>query len=451
MTTRAREFLDRSRGLLNRSRAAAAEFLSQPGQFDGRTSAWTLQPADQLPAAGTERQAQSAPESSDAADAADAALAGICSSLAMRDLNLVDSLLAQLEEMETSEENHHRLGELYRLDHLATRLRRNAENLRVLSGRDSGEAGSHTTSLVDVIRAGMSSIENYERVAIGRTVSLGIVALAADDISRLLAELLDNATTQSPPDSQVRISAHLTETGSVLVRIEDDGIGLPPQRLAELNERLHAEPVLDDAAVRHMGLAVVRRIAARHELRTNLERRSPHGTTATVLLPAHVVCELDEDAWSGMHTVVLPRTGRTQVPEPAQHAAPAARIPSQQETEPEGAHAATGAQARAQPSPAPRRTPPRPQAEQPSAGTTTQSGLPRRVSRSIRNADAGPQDVLGTSDTAEGHAKLLADLDAFSDGEQQAHDGTDVEATDGQSPNSQPQQPSEQPQEGTQQ
>ena len=439
MTTRAREFLDRSRGLLNRSRAAAAEFLSQPGQFDGRPGAWTLQPTG--PPTDDDHRAE---PGKDSADTADAALAGICSSLAMRDLNLVDSLLAQLEEMEASEEDHHRLGELYRLDHLATRLRRNAENLRVLSGRDSGEAGSHTSSLVDVIRAGMSSIENYARVAIGRTVSLGIVAFAADDISRLLAELLDNATTQSPPDSQVRISAHLTETGSVLIRIEDDGIGLPPQRLAELNERLHADPVLDDAAVRHMGLAVVRRIAARHELRTNLERRSPHGTTATVLLPAHVVCELDEDAWSGIHTVVMPRSGRTQVPEPAQPQPQAARIPSQQEAESSGAHAP--AQAAAAPSPTPRSAPLRPQAEQPAAGTTTQSGLPRRVSRSIRNADAGPQDVMSTSDTAEGHAKLLADLDAFSDGEQQAHDGTD-----GESPNGQAQQPPEQPQEGNQQ
>src|SRR5699024_9051706 len=218
----------------------------------------------------TEQPSAQPPE---ATQSPDTALAGICSSLAMRDLNLVDSLLSQLEQMESSEEDHNRLDELYRLDHLATRLRRNAENLRVLSGKDSGEATSGTSSLVDVIRAGMSSIEEYARVSIGRTVSLGIVAFAADDISRLLAELLDNATVQSPPDSQVRISAHLTEAGSVLIRIEDDGIGLPPQRLTELNERLHAEPVLDDAAVRHMGLAVVRRISARQIGRASCRER----------------------------------------------------------------------------------------------------------------------------------------------------------------------------------
>ena len=399
MTTRARDLLERSRGLLNRSRAVAAEFLAQPqqGEQHGRheTGVATLERV-RTPDGDNET-----------------ALSGICSSLAMRDLNLVDALLAQLEDMETDEQDHERLGQLYRLDHLATRLRRNAENLRVLSGRETGEAGSNATSLVDVIRAAMSSIEGYARVSIGRTVALGVVGFAADDISRLLAELLDNATSQSAPDTSVRVSAHLTESGSVLVRIEDDGIGLPQQRLDELNERLRAEPVLDDIAVRHMGLAVVRSIAARHELRTSLERRAPHGTTAAVVLPPRLVCELDEDGWSGMHTVVLPRTGITQ---PAQETTHQDHTPAT--TQPTGAPGASG-----RPSPQPRPA----SAEANTAGSTTQSGLPRRVSRSIRNSDAGPQeapqDALAAADTAVGHAQLLADLDAFSDGEQQAKDG----------------------------
>lgn len=403
MTTRARELLDRSRGVLNRSRAAAAEFLAQPEQ--------RAQHAAELP--------QAAPPREHGRD--DTALAGICSSLAMRDLNLVDALLAQLEEMEADEQDHERLGQLYRLDHLATRLRRNAENLRVLSGRDSGEAGAHTTSLVDVIRAGMSSIEGYTRVSIGRTVALGVVGFAADDVSRLLAELLDNATSQSSPDTSVRVSAHLTESGSVLVRIEDDGIGLPQHRLDELNERLHAEPVLDDAAVRHMGLAVVRRIATRHELRTSLERRSPHGTTATVLLPPRLVCELDEDSWSGMHTVVLPRTG----------VSPPAQDPGLQDLTPSAVPRTSSPGAAARPSPQPGPA----SAEANTAGSRTQSGLPRRVSRSIRNSDAGPQeapqDAMHEADTAEGHARLLADLDAFSDGEQQARGGTSAPVNGG--------------------
>src|SRR5699024_1751040 len=338
MTTRRREVRDRSRDLLNRSLAMAADCRAQPGQLETAPNRGRTPTAEAPGHTPQQLEQHSAAES---VESSETALAGICSSLAMRDLNLVDSLLAQLEQMESSEEDHNRLGELYRLDHLATRLRRNAENLRVLSGKDSGETSSGTSSLVDVIRAGMSSIENYARVSIGRTVSLGIVAFAADDISRLLSELLDNATMQSPPDSQVRISAHLTEAGSILIRIEDDGIGLPTQRLAALNERLHADPVLDDAAVRHMGLAVVRRIAARHELRTNLESRSPHGTTATVLLPAHVVCELNEDTWSGTQTVVLPRTGQTTASDSPQQAASSDPTPINPSSRATGGHRST--------------------------------------------------------------------------------------------------------------
>jgi signal transduction histidine kinase len=147
--------------------------------------------------------------------------------MALRDLNLVDSLLAKLEEMESKEQNQDRLGELFQLDHLAARLRRNAENLRILAGRDAGEPASSTSSLVDVIRAAMSSIDHYSRITIGRMVSLGVVGFVAEDLSRLLSELLDNAANQSPPSSTVAVSAHLTEQGSVLLRIEDQGIGVP--------------------------------------------------------------------------------------------------------------------------------------------------------------------------------------------------------------------------------
>jgi hypothetical protein len=149
MATRARELLDHSRVLLDRSRVAAAQFLAAPPRYQATQSPRVIE-APQPPAVRPE------PES---------ALVGICSSMALRDLNLVDSLLAQLEQqleqMESKEEDQDRLGELYRLDHLATRLRRNAENLRVLAGRDAGESSSDTSTLVDVIRAAMSSIDHY--------------------------------------------------------------------------------------------------------------------------------------------------------------------------------------------------------------------------------------------------------------------------------------------------
>jgi signal transduction histidine kinase len=289
MTNRARQLLQRSRDLLERSRVAAVQLLDPPR---GQPAA-----LPRVIEGSREPMIHQEPEG---------AVVDICASIALRDLNLVDSLLALLERMEEHEVDPERLSELYRLDHLAARLRRNAENLRVLAGRDASDAQSDSASIVDIIRAAMSSIDGYSRVSIGRVLALGVVGIAAEDLGRLLAELLDNAAKQSPPDASVRISAHLTDSGSVLLRIEDDGIGMPAERVAELNSRLSDEPKLTDDSVRHMGLAVVRRLAARHDMHVRIDRRSPHGTTATVLLPAALICELPDAAWSGSQTVTTP-------------------------------------------------------------------------------------------------------------------------------------------------
>jgi hypothetical protein len=147
-------------------------------------------------------------------------LAGLCGGVSLR-----DSLLAQLEAMEADEGDPDALARLYELDHVAARLRRNAENLRVLAGHDAGSAADAASPLVDVIRAAMSSIEQYPRIEIGSVTPQAVVGFAVDDLSRLLAELLDNATSHSPPMSKVAVTAHLTEPGGVLLHIEDAGIG----------------------------------------------------------------------------------------------------------------------------------------------------------------------------------------------------------------------------------
>jgi hypothetical protein len=326
--------------------------------------------------------------------------------------------------MESKEDDQDRLGELYRLDHLATRLRRNAENLRVLAGRDAGEPSSDTSTLVDVIRAAMSSIDHYSRITIGRMVSLGVAGFAAEDLSRLLSELLDNAANQSPPNSTVGVSAHLTEQGSVLLRIEDKGIGLPPERLAELNGRLSANPVLDSDSVRHMGLAVVGRIANRHGMIVRLDRRVPHGAIATVLLPTGIVSELPEARWSGAHTVVFPQTGSSgSTASEAKAAAPP--FPSRQRNgAPQRRPPETGLQRRNTPGPAVTKATPTPKPRpRPVPGNegTTPGGLPRRVSRSIKSPGEQPSPVAETG-IAAGPDQLLADLGAFSDGERAARD-----------------------------
>ena len=352
-------------------------------------------------------------------------LAAVCSSVALRDLNLVDSLLAQLEEMEAKEQDQERLSELYRLDHLATRLRRNAENLRVLAGRDAGEPDSDSSSLVDVMRAAMSSIDHYSRITIGRVVSLGVVGFVAEDLSRLLSELFDNAANQSPPSSPVGVSAHLTEQGSVLLRIEDEGIGLPAERIAELNDRLDTAPALDNDSVRHMGLAVVGRLAERHGIHVRLERRTPNGTIATVLLPTGLVSELPERTWSGSQTVVF-----------SQPKVPAAEPPLPPRGEPDFGQGfstsgtlprrggSVSVETRVPPSPRPRPAPP-------ADGGITPGGLPRRVSQSIKGQAQADNPMPERSVNGDGHDELLADLGAFSEGEQAARDEAAVDKDKG--------------------
>ncbi|HEX4725632.1 MAG TPA: ATP-binding protein [Pseudonocardiaceae bacterium] len=257
MTGRARSLIDSYRGqgnLIDRARSAAAQILN---------------PDTPPPPAPTPERA--------VADS----LAGACTTIVRRDLDLIDTLLTRLEQLAAVERDPDKLATLYGLDHLATRLRRNAEALRVLSGEDGGDARHEATPLLGTIRAALSSIEFYQRVSIGRVAALAVVGSAADDVSRLLAELLDNATIQS--QSTVVVSAHLTEKGSVLVRVEDEGVGLSDERLAELN----AES--DDGG--GIGLAVVRRLALRHGIEVRFGRHAPHGTTASALLPAGLVRE----------------------------------------------------------------------------------------------------------------------------------------------------------------
>jgi Histidine kinase-, DNA gyrase B-, and HSP90-like ATPase len=332
-------------------------------------------------------------------------LAGVCADIALRDLNLVDSLLAELERMESEEEDPDALARLYRLDHLATRLRRNAENLRVLAGQEAGEASEETASLVDVIRAAISAIEQYPRVEIGRVATLAVVGFAADDVSRLLTELLDNATAQSPPTTPVTVSAHLTEHGSILLRVEDAGIGLPAERMAGLNSDLAAAPALDRGTIEHMGLAVVRRLAAKHGVKVWLGHRAPHGTTASVLLPAELVREAPPVSLV-RSTAETRATAETRTTPPAQrqarHAAPhsAGRAAPRTGTPDSGGFGSS-----------------RGSLSGGATGGVTPNGLPRRVPTSLRGTSAPPPPPAPRADD---DTQFFADLAALDAGEQAA-------------------------------
>ncbi|MFI9639609.1 nitrate- and nitrite sensing domain-containing protein [Micromonospora sp. NPDC051925] len=214
--------------------------------------------------------------------------------LARRSQTLVDRMIGELDAIERGEEDPKRLAQLFELDHLATRMRRNDENLLVLAGADSAVPRRDDALLVDVLRAAQSEVELYNRIEFGTVdTDISVAAHAVNDVVRLVAELLDNATRFSPPTTTVVADGRRIRD-YVLIQIEDRGLGLTDEQLDSLNRRLAAPPTVDVAAFRLMGLAVVSRLASRYSIRVELRRNVEGGTVAqvtlpnaTVVLPAH--------------------------------------------------------------------------------------------------------------------------------------------------------------------
>ncbi|MEN3610402.1 nitrate- and nitrite sensing domain-containing protein [Plantactinospora sp. ZYX-F-223] len=221
-------------------------------------------------------------------------------SLARRSQTLVDRMIGELDAIERGEEDPKRLAQLFELDHLATRMRRNDENLLVLAGADSTAPRREDALLIDALRAAQSEVELYNRIEFGTVdPDISVAAHAVNDVVRLVAELLDNATRFSPPHTTVVADARRIRD-YVLIQVEDRGLGLSEEQMDALNRRLAAPPAVDVAAFRLMGLAVVGRLAHRHDIRVDLRRNVEGGTVAQVTLPAS--------------TVVLPNPrGRDQV------------------------------------------------------------------------------------------------------------------------------------------
>jgi hypothetical protein len=196
-----------------------------------------------------------------------------------------------MEELERHEENPEQLANLFKLDHLATRMRRNNENLMVLSGTDVARRFHQPVPLADVLRAAASEIEHYQRVVVKSTPSVEIVGYAASDLVRLVAELLDNATAFSAPTTQVVIGSRIDQQGSVLLEVADQGIGMGPAELTEANERLSSGTEDDVPVSRQMGLFVVGRLAARHGITVRLRGAGEgrEGLRAFVLVPSELV------------------------------------------------------------------------------------------------------------------------------------------------------------------
>ena len=209
--------------------------------------------------------------------------------LAMRDLTLVESLLQVVEKLESNEDDPGQLELLFRIDHLATRMRRNSENLLVLAGHDPQGRELEPVPLLDVARAAISEITDYSRAQISSLPEVEVMGVAADDLSHILAELLENATSKSPESAAVVIRAERTGDGTMVISVEDSGIGIPRDQLADINTRLGRPPVVDPTVTRHMGLYVVGRLAQRHGIRIQLRERPYGGITASVITPSRLV------------------------------------------------------------------------------------------------------------------------------------------------------------------
>lgn len=208
--------------------------------------------------------------------------------LSRRSQGLIQRQLSLISELESREADPDQLSSLFKLDHLATRMRRNGENLLVLAGEEPGRRWTRPVPLVDVLRAAASEVEQYERIELSSVPGTDVAGRVVNDLVHLLAELLENATSFSSPQTKVKVTGHALPDGRVLVEIHDTGIGLSPEDLAAINERLASPPTVDVSVSRRMGLFVVGRLSLRHGIRIQLRPSDSGGTTALVMLPVDV-------------------------------------------------------------------------------------------------------------------------------------------------------------------
>jgi hypothetical protein len=251
--------------------------------------------------------------------------------LARRSQTLIDRQLELIEDLERNEEAPETLEHLFRLDHLATRMRRNAEDLVVLSDAERGPRWAEQMTLVDVIRAATAEVEDYQRVELLPLADLEVAASASIDVIHLLAELVENATSFSPPATKVQIAGQGLPHGYV-IEIEDRGLGMIDEELAEANERLADPPMIDFALATRLGLYVVGRLAQRHGIRVQLRHSWYGGVTALAMLPHSILVWPDEPRALPEHRAIAP----AELPSPPERLAPPPERLPQRTAEPAG-------------------------------------------------------------------------------------------------------------------
>ncbi|NJP29225.1 sensor histidine kinase [Microbispora sp. SCL1-1] len=229
-------------------------------------------------------------------------------SLARRTQSLVHRQLTLLDVMERRESDPAELKDLFRIDHLATRMRRNAENLIVLSGASPARAWRRSVPMVDVVRGALAEVEDYTRVTVMPMGETALLGRAVGDVIHLLAELIENAVSFSPPYTMVQVGGQVVASGYA-IEIEDRGLGMSAEDLEATNQRIADPPEFNLSSTARLGLYVVSRLAERHGIKVSLKASPYGGTTAVVLLPRDLVIEGGEDLPEEETESGLPRRG----------------------------------------------------------------------------------------------------------------------------------------------
>jgi signal transduction histidine kinase len=216
--------------------------------------------------------------------------------LARRNQSLLDRQIEFIDQLEANEDNPDQLENLFKLDHLATRMRRNAESLLVLAGAEPPRRRGRPVDMADVVRVAIGEVEHFSRITLLALDEATVAGNVAVDLAHLLSELMENATQFSPPDTSVEIVGHLTREGTYVLSVSDQGIGMSAEQMNEANRVMANPPVLGLALSRSLGFTVIGRLAQRFGITVRMMSSPAGGASALVTVPATLVQAGDQSA-----------------------------------------------------------------------------------------------------------------------------------------------------------
>jgi signal transduction histidine kinase len=340
--------------------------------------------------------------------------------LARRSQSLLHRQLALLDTMERRASEPEELEDLFRIDHLATRMRRNAESLIILSGAPPERGWRHPVPFIDVLRAAVAAVEDYARIRVTVGTSAALAGPAVADVIHMLAELAENATVYSPPNAPVRVHGDVVGRGFA-IEIEDRGLGISQEKLAEINSSLALPPEFDLSGSEQLGLFVAGQLARRHDIRITLQASPFGGTTAIVLIPTQLV--VDEDSYDARLPALVAGGGQIGLASRPATLAPGitagrAALPRPGDLPPAAPREWTETVAEAESVFTPRRPQPAQPAQATGAGTEElpRLDLPVRVRQAslapqLRDSDPrGDDDRVGSSPSPEAARSIMTAL-----------------------------------------